>query len=90
MFLSPKVGDVFPKGDCINSQRCDLTNGTFKLVSVPATKTCSADEWCVLNGLGEYNCAKKPGKSNDKITILTGDSQFPCPLKVSVLLTAEM
>lgn len=76
MFLSPKVGDVFPKGDCINSQRCDLTNGTFKLVSVPATKTCSADEWCVLNGLGEYNCAKKPGKSNDKLLYKLDSTEF--------------
>jgi hypothetical protein len=67
IILSSIPGDVFPKGDCINSQRCDLTSGTFKLVSVPATKTCSADEWCVLNGLGEYNCAKKPGKSNDSL-----------------------
>jgi hypothetical protein len=46
-----------------------------------------SDEWCILNGLGEYNCGKKPGKSNDKIIILTGDSQFPCPLKVLVLLS---
>jgi hypothetical protein len=43
-----------------------LNNGTFKLVTVPATKICLADEWCILNGLGEYNCAKKPGKSNEK------------------------
>ena len=61
-----KMGDVFPKGDCRNSQRCDLNNGTLKLVSVPATKQCSADEWCILNGLGEYNCVKKPGKYNEK------------------------
>jgi hypothetical protein len=61
-----KVGDVFPKGDCRNAQRCDLNSGTFKLVTVPATKICPADEWCILNGLGEYNCAKKPGKSNKK------------------------
>ena len=61
-----KVGDVFPKGDCRNAQRCDLNSGTFKLVTVPATKKCPADEWCILNGLGEYNCAKKPGKYNEK------------------------
>jgi hypothetical protein len=60
-----QVGDVFPKGVCRNSQRCDFNSGTFKLVTIPATKKCSADEWCALNGIGEYNCAKKPGKSND-------------------------
>jgi hypothetical protein len=65
-FLFLKVDDVFPKGDCRNSQRCDLVRGIFKLVTVPATKICPADEWCILNGLGEYNCAKKPGKSNKK------------------------
>jgi hypothetical protein len=43
-----------------------LNSGTFKLVTVPATKKCPADEWCILNGLGEYNCANKPGKSNEK------------------------
>jgi hypothetical protein len=65
-FLFLKVGDVFPKGDCRDLQRCDLNNGTFKLVTVPATKKCPADEWCTLNGLGEYNCGKTPGKSNEK------------------------
>ena len=65
VFFYLKVGDVFPKGDCRNSQRCDLNNGTFKLVNIPATKICSAEEWCVLSGLGENNCAKKPGKYND-------------------------
>jgi len=65
-FLFLKVGDVYPKGDCRDSQRCDLNNGTFKLVSVPATKQCPADEWCIPNGLGEFNCTKKPGKSNEK------------------------
>jgi hypothetical protein len=55
---------------------CDLTSGTFKLVSVPAAKTCSADEWCVLNGLGEYNCAKKPGKSNDKLLYKLDSTEF--------------
>ena len=65
-FLFLKVGDVFPKGDCRDSQRCALVSVTFKLVTVPATKQCSAAEWCILNGLGEFNCAKKPGKSNEK------------------------
>jgi hypothetical protein len=39
-----QVGDVFPKGVCRNSQRCDFNSGTFKLVTIPATKKCSADE----------------------------------------------
>jgi hypothetical protein len=39
-------------------------------------KTCSADEWCVLNGLGEYNCAKKPGKSNDKLLYKLDSTEF--------------
>jgi hypothetical protein len=40
--------------------------GTFILVTVTATKKCHDDEWCTLNGLGEYNCGKTPGKSNEK------------------------
>ena len=81
-----KVGDVFPKGECINSQRCDLTSGTLKLVSIPATKQCSADEWCKLNGLGEYNCAKKPGKSNEKQACIDLFAEYIDVLLVSLVI----
>ncbi|CAC5407899.1 unnamed protein product [Mytilus coruscus] len=61
------LGDVYPKGDCINAQQCKSNNGTFDLVSVPASISCAPDEWCKLNKLGVYLCTKKPVDGGWKI-----------------------
>lgn len=56
-----QYGDVYPRGDCIDSQKCEKDNRIFKLVSVKSLKSCLEDEWCKPNKLGIYECAKKPG-----------------------------
>ncbi|CAC5407900.1 unnamed protein product [Mytilus coruscus] len=61
-------GDVYPKGDCIVSQRCDMVNGTFELVTIPAKKICQLDEWCKTNNFGMYDCTKKPINGGWQIT----------------------
>ncbi|XP_063443189.1 mucin-2-like isoform X2 [Mytilus trossulus] len=58
--LNIAYGDVYPKGDCIDSQKCEKDNRIFKLVSVKSLKSCLVDEWCKPNKLGIYECAKKP------------------------------
>ncbi|VDH91149.1 Hypothetical predicted protein [Mytilus galloprovincialis] len=62
------LGDVYPKGDCILSQRCDLVNGTFQLVTIPAKTSCALDEWCKTNNYGIYECTKKPINGGWQIT----------------------
>ncbi len=61
------MGDIYPRGDCIESTTCDNVNGTYTLVSVPATSKCSSAENCKPNSSGEYECIKIPGKKKSKI-----------------------
>ncbi|XP_071121949.1 mucin-6-like isoform X4 [Mytilus edulis] len=67
------LGDVYPKGDCILSQKCDLVNGTFELVTIPAKKSCALDEWCKTNNVGMYECTKKPINGGWQITVNWSD-----------------
>ena len=60
------MGDIYPRGNCIESTTCDNVNGTYTLVTVPATSKCSSTENCKSNSSGEYECIKIPGKTNQK------------------------
>ncbi|VDI36930.1 Hypothetical predicted protein, partial [Mytilus galloprovincialis] len=72
------VGDSYPKGNCIVSQRCDLVNGSFDLVTTQATKICEEDECCTANDFGIYDCTKnstcdtepKPNQSKNQNVLL--------------------
>lgn len=44
------------------SQRCDLVNGSFDLVTTQATKICEEDECCTANDFGIYDCTKNSSK----------------------------
>jgi hypothetical protein len=49
---------IYPRGNCIESTTCDNVNGTYTLVSVPATSKCASTENCKPNSSGEYECIK--------------------------------
>lgn len=49
-----QLGDTYPQGDCIDSQRCDNVSGNLVLVNVPAAKPCSGK--CEKNNFGIYYC----------------------------------
>ncbi|CAC5407893.1 Hemicentin-1 [Mytilus coruscus] len=52
------VGDFYPKGNCTESQKCDMVNKNFVLVPIQPTKICDADELCTANNFGIYDCTK--------------------------------
>ena len=60
------MGDIYPRGDCIESTTCDNVNSAYTLVTVPATTKCSSTENCKPNSSGEYECIKIPGKKKSK------------------------